>query len=157
MGVKKIPDGYRTITPQLAIDGAGKAIDFYKKAFAAEEVMRAPDPSGQKVWHAVLKIGDSLIFVNDVFPGMGDPRPHHSSFWLYVENCDAWFSRAVEAGCKAASPPADMFWGDRMAHVVDPFGQAWTLATHVKDMTPEELKKAEQAFVAQMAKEGGKH
>ena len=149
--VKKIPDGYHTITPQLAIDGAAKAIEFYKKALGAEEIMRAPDPSGQKIWHAVLQVGNSRIFVNDVFPEM-DPVGHKSSFWLYVDNCDQAFKRAVDAGCKALMPVADMFWGDRMGHVADPFGQQWTLATHVKDMSPEEMKKAEQAFLAQQKK-----
>jgi uncharacterized glyoxalase superfamily protein PhnB len=150
--VKAVPDGYHTITPHIAVSDAAKALDFYKKALGAEEVMRAADPSGQKVWHAVLQIGNSRLFVNDVFPEM-DPTPNKSSFWLYVDNCDQLFKRAVDAGCKATMPLADMFWGDRMGNVVDPFGQSWTIATHTKDMTPEEMKKAEQEFVAQMAKQ----
>ena len=149
MATQPIPKGYHTITAQLAIDGAAKAIDFYKKAFGAEEVDRAIDPSGQKVWHAALRIGDSMLFVNDVFPDMGGSASQ-SSLWVYVPDVDASFKRAVGAGAKPAMPPADMFWGDRMANVVDPFGQKWTLATHVKDMTPEEMKKAEAEFVAQM-------
>jgi uncharacterized glyoxalase superfamily protein PhnB len=139
------------MTPQLAIEGATKAIEFYKNAFGAVEVARAPDPSGQKVWHAALRIGDSMIFVNDVFPEMG-AKPSQSSLWLYVADCDAAFQRAVAAGATAAMPPADTFWGDRMSHVRDPFGQQWTIATHVKDMTPDEMKAAEAAFVAQMKK-----
>jgi PhnB protein len=151
MALKAIPEGFNTITAQLAIDGAAAAIDFYKKAFAAEELERAQDPSGKKVWHASLRIGNSILFVNDVFPDMGG-TPSHSNLWLYVNDADAWFARAVAAGAKALMPPADMFWGDRMGHVEDPFGQRWTVATHVKDMTPEEMKAAEQAFVASMKK-----
>ncbi len=144
-----IPKGYHTITCHLSIDGAQKAIDFYKRAFGAEVVDQAADPSGTKVWHAALRVGDSMLFVNDVFPDMGGSASH-SSMWLYVQDVDASFKRAVDAGAKALQPPADMFWGDRMGHVKDPFGQSWTLATHVKDMTPEEQKKAADAFVAQM-------
>lgn len=151
MSVKPIPEGYSTITPQLAIDDAMKAIEFYKKAFAAEEIARAMDPSGEKVWHAALRIGESMIFVNDVFREMGNV-PSVSNMWLYVNDCDAWFKRAVAAGATAGMPPSDMFWGDRMGQVSDPFGHKWTLATHVKDMTPEEMKKAEQAFIAQSKK-----
>jgi uncharacterized glyoxalase superfamily protein PhnB len=148
MATKPIPAGYHTITAQLSIDGAAKAIDFYKKAFGAEELDRAPDPSGQKVWHAAIKIGDSMLFVNDVFPDMGG-SPSHSSLWLYVPDTDAAFKRAVDAGAKATMPPADMFWGDRMGQVADPFGQKWTIATHVKDMTPAEMKSAQDKAVAE--------
>lgn len=151
MAVSAIPKGYHTITAQLAVDGAARAIEFYEKAFGAEVVDRALDPSGQKVWHAALRIGSSMLFVNDVFPEM-DGSQSHSSLWLYVEDADAAFKRAVDAGATAKMPPADMFWGDRMAHVADPFGQTWTLATHIKDMTPEEMKAAEEAFVASMKK-----
>jgi uncharacterized glyoxalase superfamily protein PhnB len=151
MPAKPIPEGYHTITAHLAIDGAAKAIDFYKKAFAAEEINKSIDPSGSKVWHAALRIGNSIFFVNDVFHDMG-ATASQSSLWLYVTDADAWFKRAVDAGAKATMPVADMFWGDRMGQVIDPFGQKWTLATHVKDLTPEEMKKAEEAFVAQAAK-----
>jgi PhnB protein len=151
MAVSPIPKGYHTITAQLAVDGASNAIEFYKKAFGAEVIQQAPDPSGKKVWHASLRIGDSMLFVNDVFPDMGGSLSN-TSLWLYVNDVDASFKRAVDAGAKGLQPPADMFWGDRMAHVADPFGQKWTIATHVKDMTPEEQKKAADAFVAQMKK-----
>jgi uncharacterized glyoxalase superfamily protein PhnB len=149
MAVSPIPKGYHTVTAQLAIDGAEKAIEFYRKAFGAEVVDQAKDPSGLKVWHASLKIGDSMLFVNDVFPDMGG-TPSHSNLWLYVNDVDAAFTRAVDAGATATMPPADMFWGDRLGQVTDPFGQKWALATHVKDMTPEEQKQAGDAFVAQM-------
>jgi uncharacterized glyoxalase superfamily protein PhnB len=151
MATKPIPEGYNTITAQLSIDDAAKAIAFYEKAFGAEVRDRAPDPSGTKIWHASLRIGTSMIFVNDVFPDMGG-TPSQSSMWLYVADADASFKRAVDAGAKPAMPPADMFWGDRMGQVVDPFGQKWTIATRTKEMTPEETKAAADAFIAQMKK-----
>ena len=151
MSVKPIRTGYHTITAQLSIDGADKAIEFYKEAFGAEVLDRAVDPSGSKVWHASLRIGDSMIMVNDVFPEMGGSQSQ-SSMWLYVPDTDASFKRAVDAGAKATMPPSDMFWGDRMGQVADEFGQKWTIATHIKDLTPEEMKAAEQAFVASMKK-----
>jgi uncharacterized glyoxalase superfamily protein PhnB len=149
MSVKPIPAGYHTITPTLAIDGAEHAIAFYAKAFGAEVVDSALDPSGKKIWHASLRIGDSMIFVNDVFPEMGG-EPTRGSLWLYVTDCDAWIKRAVEAGAKPGMPPMDMFWGDRVGQVTDPFGLKWTIATHVKDMTPEEQAKARDEAVAMM-------
>jgi PhnB protein len=149
MSVNPVPEGYRTITPHLTLEGASKAIEFYKKAFGAEEVDRAPDPSGQKIWHASLRIGDSMIFVNDVFAEMGGTQSQ-SSMWLYVPDTDAAFKRAVEAGATGTVPPSDMFWGDRMAIVGDPFGQRWTIATRIKNMTPGEIKEAEEAFAKQM-------
>src|SRR5580700_2424278 len=108
MSVKFIPNGYHTITTQLSIDGAAEAIEFYKKAFGAEQLDRAVDPSGKKVWHASLRIGDSIIFVNDVFPDMGGAASQ-SSMWIYVTDCDASFKRATEAGAKSGMPPMDMF------------------------------------------------
>lgn len=152
MAAKPIPEGFRTITPQLALNDCAKAIDFYKKAFAAEEVSpRNLDPSGTKVMHCHMRIGDSAIFVNDVFPGMGG-TPSNSELWLYVNDCDAWVKRAVQAGATEAMPCTDVFWGDRMGVITDPFGQRWTIATHVKDLTPEEIKKGEEAFLASMKK-----
>ncbi len=148
--VHPVPRGLHTITPQLNVEGAAKAIDFYKAAFGAEEVMRAPDPSGQKIWHAELGVAGSSFFVNDVFPEMGDPNPSRSCCWIYVADCDALFKRAVAAGAKVEMPVTDMFWGDRMGQVSDPFGQKWVVATHVKDMTPDEVKAAEKAFIASM-------
>jgi PhnB protein len=151
MAVSPIPKGYHTLTAQLSIDGATAAIEFYKKGFGAEVLDLAPDPSGKKIWHAALRIGDSMLFVNDLFPDMGGSASH-SSLWIYVPDVDASFKRAVDAGAKAKNAPMDMFWGDRMGHVVDPFGQEWAIATRVKDMTPEEMKKAADDFVAQMKK-----
>jgi uncharacterized glyoxalase superfamily protein PhnB len=147
-----VPPGYHTITAQLSLDGASSAIEFYEKAFGATVVDRAPDPSGTKVMHASLRIGDSMLFVNDVFPEMGGEHSR-TGLWLYVPDVDAWYTRAVDAGAKGLQPPADMFWGDRMAHVADPFGQKWALSTRVKDMTSEEQMKAGEEFHKQMAEQ----
>jgi PhnB protein len=147
--VKAVPEGIHTVTPQLAVDGAAEAIEFYKKAFGAEEVARAPDPSGKKIWHASIRIGDSQVFVNDVFPDMGGANK--SKLWIYVDGVDALFKRATGAGATVRMPLADMFWGDRLGTVTDKWGNEWTLAQHIKDMTPDEMKKAQDAFVASMA------
>jgi PhnB protein len=152
MPVKPIPEGYHTLSTYLAVDNAAEAIEFYKRAFGAEELFRAPDPTGKKVWHANLRIGDSCFFVNDVAPEMGG-KPSVCSLWIYAPNVDAAFERATKAGAKATMPPQDMFWGDRMGSVVDKWGITWNLATHIKDPTPEEMKKAQDAFVAEMAKQ----
>jgi uncharacterized glyoxalase superfamily protein PhnB len=146
---KAIPEGIHTITPQLAIDGCDQAIEWYKKAFGAELVDRAADPSGRKVWHAAIRIGDSTLFVNDVFPEMGGAA-QTASMWLYTENVDQAWKRAVDAGAKPTMPLADMFWGDRMGSVQDPFGNRWTLAQHTKDLSPEEVQRGQDAFVASM-------
>jgi PhnB protein len=148
---KAIPEGYHTLTPGLSIDGAAEAIELYKKAFGAEELDRAPDPRGKKIWHAALRIGNSMLFVNDVFPEMG-ATASNSSLWLYVDSCDAAFKRAVDAGLKATRPCSDMFWGDRMGQVVDRWGIKWTIATHVKDMTHAEMQKAQEEFLKQQKK-----
>src|SRR5271170_7367732 len=149
--VKRVPEGMHTVTAQLAVEGAADAIAFYKKAFGAEEVMRAPDPSGKKIWHAQIRIGDSQIFVNDVFPEMGG-GPGSARLWVYVENVDSLFKRAADAGAVVKMPLADMFWGDRIGCVVDKWGNEWNLAQHIKDLTPDEMKKAQDAFVAGMKK-----
>jgi uncharacterized glyoxalase superfamily protein PhnB len=138
-----------TVTSVLTLEGCSDAIAFYKKAFGAEELMRAPDPSGQKVWHAAIKIGDSTIFLSDVFQDMGG-RSFPAQLWLYVENVDAAFRRATDAGAKVMMPLGDMFWGDRFGKVSDRWGVEWSLAQHTKDMTPEEMKKAEQEFIKKM-------
>lgn len=149
---KAIPEGLHSLTPQLSVDGADKAIAFFQRAFGAELQHRAPDPSGKKVWHAQLRIGNSALFVNDVFPEMGG-RAQPASLWLYVDGVDAAFKRAVDAGATVKMPLMDMFWGDRTGTVQDPFGNQWNLAQHMKDMTPQEMQKAQDEFVAQMAKQ----
>jgi PhnB protein len=147
---KAVPDGMHTITPQLTIDGCDKAIEWYKKAFGAELIARAPDPSGKKVWHAMMRIGSSMFFVNDTFPEMGGSAST-ASLWIYTDGVDQAWKRAVDAGGKVMMPMADMFWGDRMGTLSDPFGNRWNLSQHMKDLTPAEMQKAQDAFVAQMA------
>lgn len=149
--VRAVPEGLHTVTPQLTIDAASEAIAFYKKAFGAEEVARAPDPSGKKIWHAEIRLGDSRVFVNDAFPEMGAPA-NKTRLWIYSEDVDSLFKRAIGAGATIKMPIADMFWGDRMGSVADPWGNEWTLAQHTKDLTPDEMKRAQDAFIAQMKK-----
>jgi uncharacterized glyoxalase superfamily protein PhnB len=141
------PEGLFTVTPGMAIDGCAEAIEVYKKVFGAIEKSRAPDPSGKKIWHADLCIGESHLFLSDYFPGMA-AKPDTASLWLYLEDPDATFKKALDAGFKQLMPMADMFWGDRMGALTDRWGNKWTLAKHVKDMTPEEMKAAQEAFVA---------
>jgi uncharacterized glyoxalase superfamily protein PhnB len=149
--VKAVPDGLHTLTPQLAIDGCDQAIEWYQRAFGAQLRSRAPDPSGKKVWHAEMRIGSSAFFLNDVFPDMGG-AVQTASLWLYAEDIDTWWNRAVEAGAKVTMPLSDMFWGDRTGSLLDPFGNHWNLAQRIKDLTPEEMKQAQDAFVASMPK-----
>jgi PhnB protein len=148
---KAIPEGLHSLTPALTIDGAAEAIEFFKRAFGASEISRALDPSGKKVWHATLRIGDSAFFVNDPFPEMG-ALATPSKLWIYGERVDAAFARATEAGAKVLMAPADMFWGDRMCKVADRWGNEWNLAQRVQDLTPEQMKNAQDAFVANMKK-----
>ena len=156
MSVKPIPEGYHTATPCLITKGAAKAIEFYQKAFGAEELMRFADPDGN-VAHAEIKIGDSRIMLGDEFPQMGfrgpDPQGNVStSLVLYVENVDVLFDRAVRAGGKLMRPVQDQFYGDRTGTLRDPFGHVWTLATHKEDLTVEELHRRSEAA---MKKTGG--
>jgi PhnB protein len=149
--VRPVPEGFHTITPHLVIHGAAAAIDFYKKAFGATEIMRMPGPGG-KVMHAELKIGNSVLFLADDFPEMGACALAPGSISpvvlsLYVEDCDKIFKQAVAGGAKAQMPPADMFWGDRYCKFQDPFGHNWSAATHIEDVPPEEMqKRSAEAF-----------
>lgn len=149
--VHPIPEGLHTLTPSLTIDGAAEAIEFYKRAFGATEQNRALDPSGKKVWHAQLRIGDSALFINDASPEMGSVALP-SKLWIYTQGVDAAFKRATAAGAKAVMEPADMFWGDRMSQVNDRWGNQWFIAQHMQDLTPAQLQKAQDAFVASMRK-----
>lgn len=154
--VNPVPKGMHSVTPNLTIRGCTRAIEFYMRALGAVEVSRFPSPDGKGIWHAELRIGDSVVFMNDEMPGMNPPAPsvEHpapASFWLYVTDCDAAFTRAVNAGATAKMPPADMFWGDRCGMVADPFGYNWTFATHVKDMTQDEMRRAGEEFAKSMA------
>jgi PhnB protein len=152
---KPVPDNFHTATPSLVVRNAAKAIDFYKKAFGAEELMRMPSPDG-KIMHAEIKIGDSIIFLSDEIPNMGGKAPesvgaYTGGIYLYVPDVDEVFQRAVDAGGKPTGSVNDMFWGDRVGHFVDPFGHAWTVSTHVADLTEVEMEKGAQDFYAQMA------
>lgn len=153
--VKAVPEGMQTVTPQLNVDGAAEAIEFIKKAFGGEEIDRALDPSGKKVWHCMMRIGTSMIFVNDASAEMGAPA-NPTRLWLYAEDVDGRFKRATDAGAKITMPVSDMFWGDRMGMVSDRWGNVWALAQRTKNMTPEEMKKAGDEFAASMGKPGGK-
>jgi PhnB protein len=155
--VKPIPDGFRTITPYLTLRDGAQAIDFYKKAFGAQEVMRMPGAGGKGVMHAEIRIGDSMLFLSDEFPHGGTQAPDSlggasGSVFLYVPDVDATFDRAVKAGAKPTMPPADMFWGDRFAKVVDPFGHHWGLATHKEDVPPDEMGRRAKEAMKEMSK-----
>ncbi|MGH2767556.1 MAG: VOC family protein [Actinomycetota bacterium] len=141
--VKPIPDGYPEVSPYLCIDGAGAAIEFYRKVFGAAERMRMPAPGG-KIGHAELQIGGSVIMLSDEYPEMGMRGPKSIggtpvTMSLYVEDVDATFDLAVEAGAKALRPVEDQFYGDRSGQFEDPFGHRWSVATHIEDVPPEEM------------------
>ena len=143
--VKPIPDGYNGVTPYLIVDGAARAIEFYKQAFGATETFRMERPDG-RVGHAEIKIGDSHVMLADEHPEMGARGPQSIggspiSLVLYVEDVDATVNRAVEAGAKLTRPVANQFYGDRTGGLEDPFGHAWYVATHVEDLAPEEMQK----------------
>jgi PhnB protein len=146
---KAIPSGYHTITPGLTLDNAAQSMEWYKKAFGAEEIGRHAGPDG-KIMHAELKIGDSRFMMNDAMMGAKGPRALGGSpatFWLYVENSDALFNRAVGAGGKVQQPMADQFWGDRAGALTDPEGYTWWVATRREDLTPAELdQRAAESF-----------
>jgi PhnB protein len=158
--VKPIPQGYQTITPFLTVHDAAKAIDFYKEAFGAEERHRMTFPDGKGVAHAELKIGDSVIMLSDEMPGQScEPSALAETcvgFYLYVKDVDDVFERAVAAGAKVKEPLKDAFWGDRIGKITDPSGHEWILATHVEDISPDELRKRHQEFFEKMFQEAGR-
>ncbi|HYD79439.1 MAG TPA: VOC family protein [Paucimonas sp.] len=146
--VKPIPEGMHSVTPHLVCAGAADAIGFYKQAFGAVEMARAPGPDG-KLMHAMIQIGDSMVMLADEMPEWGSLGPKSLNgtpvtIHLYVPDADAVFERAVTAGATVKMPLDDMFWGDRYGMVEDPFGHRWSIATHVRDMTPEEIQKSMQ-------------
>lgn len=157
--VRPIPEGYHSISPAITCKNAAAAIEFYKKAFGAKELNRMEGPGGT-IGHAELRIGDSVIFVSDEMPGMSAaPAPSatpSSYLFLYIEDSDRVFNRAVEAGATATMPMQDMFWGDRYGKLTDPFGHSWGVATHVEDVAPEEMQKRSAEWTAKMAKTSGK-
>ena len=147
--VKPIPDGYHTATPYLIVQGAAQALDFYQRAFGAHEIMRFPH--GDKIGHAEIEIGDSRIMLADEYPDMGALSPKTIggtavSIMLYVEDVDAVVERAVDAGATLQRPVKDQFYGDRSGTLEDPFGHSWHVATHVEDISPEEMKKRAAAM-----------
>jgi PhnB protein len=144
-----IPEGYSTATPYLIVKGAAEAIEFYKRAFGATEMLHMADPQG-RIGHAEIRIGDSVIMLADEHPAMGYRGPRalggsSVSILLYLDDVDTVFERAVKAGAKALRPVADQFYGDRSGTLEDPFGHVWTIATHVEDVPPEELKRRAEA------------
>ncbi|HEV3333240.1 MAG TPA: VOC family protein [Bryobacteraceae bacterium] len=156
MAVKPVPEGYHTATPYLVVNDANKAIDFYKRAFGAKEIARMDGPQG-KIAHAELKIGDSMIMLSDEMPGQATRSPQSLGgtavgVFLYLTDVDHVFKQATSAGAKVDMPLADMFWGDRYGKLTDPFGHAWSLATHKEDVAPEEMQKRMKAEMAKMGR-----
>jgi uncharacterized glyoxalase superfamily protein PhnB len=149
--VKPIPEGAQVVTPHLVVQGAAAALEFYRKAFGAEELCRMPMPGG-KLGHAEIKIGAGTVMLCDEFPEMGARSPlalggSPVTIHLYVEDVDAVFAQAVGAGAQVRMPVSNMFWGDRYGQVIDPFGHIWSLATHIEDLSMEEMaRRAEAAF-----------
>ena len=152
MGVKAIPEGYHNVTPYLIVDDAAEAIRFYEKALGATEIFRLP--MGDRIGHAEIRIGDSIVMLSDEWPDMGKLGPKArggatSSMMVYVEDVDAAYARATAAGATAERPPEDQFWGDRMGSLIDPFGHSWSLATHVEDVSEDEMQRRMEAFSKQ--------
>lgn len=146
MSVSHIPEGYHSVTPYLIVDGAADAIRFYEEAFGAEEVLRMPMGDTGRLAHAEIRIGDSHVMLSDEWPDMGFLGPNArggatASLLIYVEDVDAAYRRALEAGCTPERPPENQFWGDRMGTLVDTFGHRWSLATHVEDVSGEEMER----------------
>ena len=152
--VRAVPEGYHSVTPYLVLRQASDAIEFYKKAFGAAEVFRMPGPGGA-IAHAEIRIGDSQIMMSEENAEMGAQSPQAlggspASLFLYVEDVDAAYKQALDAGATATMPPQDMFWGDRYGKLVDPYGHEWSIATHVEDVTPEQMaERAQAAFAAE--------
>jgi len=154
--VKPIPDGFSSVTVSLIVKDAASAIEFYKKAFLAEEMYRFLGPDGKSIMHAEVKIGNSIIMISDEMPQMNCLSPltiggAGAAIYLYVEDADETFKRAISSGAKPVMPIMDAFWGDRWGSIIDPFGHTWSIATHKTDMTMDEIKKAGEALFKQMA------
>ncbi|MCP4246752.1 MAG: VOC family protein [bacterium] len=158
--VNPIPDGFHTISPHIVCQGAAEAIEFYKKAFGAEEVFRMPGPDGKAVMHAELQIGDSRLMLCEEFPDMGAKSPKAIggtpvTVHLYVADADKIFAQAIEAGATVNMPLTDMFWGDRYGKLSDPFGHQWSVATHKEDLSPDEIAKRQAEAFGPGGKCGG--
>ncbi|HKF24253.1 MAG TPA: VOC family protein [Candidatus Angelobacter sp.] len=155
---KPIPEGFHSVTPALVVRGAAQAIDFYKKALGAQELVRMPGPDGT-IMHAELKIGDSIIFISDEAPGRGITKSPQTlggctgTLNIYVPNVDQVFKQAITAGGTETMAVADQFWGDRYGTFTDPFGHSWGVATHKEDLTAQEMQQRMQDFFTGMAKQ----
>jgi PhnB protein len=154
--VKAVPPGFHALTPHLTVRNAEQALEFYKNAFGAEVLHVAHMPDG-KVMHASLRIGGSMLMLNDEFPDYGTLSPLSTggsavTIHIYTDNVDAAFNRAVSAGAQVKMPLADQFWGDRYGVVADPFGHKWSLGAHIKDMSPEEMQREQDRAMAAMKK-----
>ena len=147
MAVKPIPDGYHTVTPYLIVPGAAKLIDFLKQAFDARESFRMASPEG-RIMHAEVRIGDSVVMMSDTGQ---EAQPRPCMIYLYVNDVDATYKRALQAGATSLREPANQFYGDRSAAVKDPAGNDWGIATHVEDVPPEEIEKRAEAFMKQQS------
>jgi PhnB protein len=152
--VKAVPPGFHALTPHPTVRNAEQALEFYKNAFGAEVLHVAHMPDG-KVMHASLRIGDSMLMLNDEFPDYGTLSPLSTggsavTIHIYTDNVDAAFNRAVSAGAQVKMPLADQFWGDRYGVVADPFGHKWSLGAHIKDMSPEEMQREQDRAMAAM-------
>jgi PhnB protein len=154
-----VPEGYNTVMPQLTLDNAAQAIEWYKKGLGAEEKGRAVGPDG-KILHAELQIGTSRLFLNDAMGGSKTVKQYGGSpvsFWVYVPDCDTVFNRAIAAGAQQAGGPMgqlqDQFWGDRSGTLSDPFGLTWTIATRKEDLTPEEMKRRQDEWMKSFAQQ----
>ena len=151
--VKAVPDGFHTLTPHLTVKNADKALDFYQKALGAQVLHVSRMPDG-KVMHATIRIGDSMLMLNDEFPGMGSVSPDRGAGFalhVYVDNVDDLFKKALASGATQKMPLMDQFWGDLYGQVLDPFGFLWSLGQHIKDVSPEELEAAGAEAMKQMA------
>jgi PhnB protein len=147
MAVTPIPEGYHTVTPYLVVQGVPTLIDFLKQAFDAQEIMRIPRPDGA-IMHAEVRIGDSVVMLSDA---MGEWKPMPTSIYLYVNDADATYQRALQAGGTSVMEPANLFYGDRHGSVKDPAGNYWSVATHIEDVPREELAKRAEDFMKQQA------
>jgi len=152
--VKAIPDGFHALTPYLTVRDAEAAMAFYRQAFGAVEVLRVPEPNGKRLMHAEVRIGDSVLMLGDTFPEFGGKNPEDlggsaATVHLYCEDVDAVVAAATKAGATLTMPPAEMFWGDRYARLVDPFGHQWSIATHTRDLSEAEIAKGAALAFAQ--------
>lgn len=151
--VKPTPDGFHTVTPSIVVNNSKEAIEFYKSVFGAKEIYQMPTPDG-KTLHAMIQIGDSFVMMTDEFPHMGSRAPNtvggtSTTIYMYVDDADKIYDQAIKQGAMPTMPIMDAFWGDRCGGIIDPFGHSWMIATHKKDVTPEEMKNAAKEFMSQ--------